>query len=227
MSGQDFETVELQTGSEPEVSIIWLHGLGADGHDFEPVVPQLANGLPPARFVFPHAPVRPVTINAGIPMRAWYDIVTFDRHAPQDQQGIAQSRQLVERLVAREEARGIPSERIVLAGFSQGGAMAVYCGLRLAQPLAGIMGLSTYLLMAQALAAERSDANAGTGFFVGHGTYDPVIPVAAGHRLAAALREMAYEVEWHEYSMPHAVCPEELSDIGAWLARCFSGADAA
>lgn len=223
MANQDLESVELQSGAEPEVSVIWLHGLGADGHDFEPIVPQLAASLPPARFIFPHAPVRPVTINAGIPMRAWYDIVSFDRGPPQDREGIEASRQAIERLVSREEERGIGSERIILAGFSQGGAVALYCGLRLERPLAGLMGLSTYLLMSADLEAQRAMANAKTPVFAAHGTYDPVIPVAAGHHVRESLEALGYQVEWHEYPMPHAVCPEEVSDIARWLSGRLGG----
>lgn len=217
MPSQNLETVEIQTGPDPEASVIWLHGLGADGHDFEPIVPQLAAGLPPARFVFPHAPVRPVTVNGGMPMRAWYDIVAFDRHPPRDRDGIDASRRAVERLVSTEEARGIPASRIVLAGFSQGGALALYCGLRLDRKLAGLMGLSTYLLFSGELESQRAQANSDTPLFVAHGTYDPVVPVMAGHHLTATLRRLGYGVEWHEYPMPHAVCPEEISHIAAWL----------
>lgn len=213
------ETVEVLTGDNPGRAIIWLHGLGADGHDFEPVVPQLAPCIPATRFLFPHAPVRPVTVNGGIPMRAWYDIVAFDGQPPQDQQGILDSRRGIEELIAREGERGIGPERIVLAGFSQGGAMALYTGLRLEQELAGVMGLSAYLLMAGALAEERSDANARTPVFVGHGVYDPVVPLMAGQHVTRTLGAMGYDVEWHDYPMPHAVCPEEIDHIGAWLAQ--------
>ena len=219
MRDDTLEAVEVQTTSEPEVSIIWLHGLGADGHDFEPIVPQLAPVLPPARFVFPHAPIRPVTVNGGMPMRAWYDIMAFDATPPRDQEGIAASRRLVESLLAREQERGIDSRRIVLAGFSQGGAMALYCGLRLGRPLAGLMGLSTYLLMSGALESERAVANMETGLFMAHGTYDPVVPIMAGQHAAARLRGLGYEVEWHEYPMPHAVCPEEIGHVAGWLAK--------
>ena len=216
------ETVEVLTGENPEWAIIWLHGLGADGHDFEPLVPQLAARIPAARFVFPHAPVRPVTVNGGIPMRAWYDIVAFDGQPPQDQEGISASRRGVEALIEREGERGIGPERIVLAGFSQGGAIALYAGLRLEQTLAGIMGLSTYLLMSGTLADERSQANARTPVFVGHGVYDPVVPLMAGQHVTRTLDSMGYDVEWHDYPMPHAVCPEEVQHIAEWLARHMS-----
>jgi len=217
MSRLMLETVEIETGPDPRSSVIWLHGLGADGHDFEPIVPELASFLPPTRFVFPHAPVRPVTVNGGMPMRAWYDIVSFDRHPPRDREGIEASRTAVERLVAREEARGVKGDSIVLAGFSQGGALALYTGLRLDRPLAGLMGLSTYLLYSGELEATRSPASAAVPLFVAHGVYDPVVPFIAGQHVTATLRGLGYEVEWHEYPMPHAVCPEEVGHIGAWL----------
>ncbi len=213
------ETVEVVTGHDPQRTVIWLHGLGADGHDFEPIVPQLSVHLPSTRFLFPHAPVRPVTVNGGIPMRAWYDIVAFDGQPPQDQEGIMDSRRGVERLIEREGERGVVPERIVLAGFSQGGAIALYTGLRLEKKLAGIMGLSTYLMMSATLAGERAVENARTPVFVGHGVYDPVVPLMAGQHAARTLAALDYEVEWHDYPMPHAVCPEEIEHIGAWLAR--------
>ncbi len=217
MSCLQLETVEIDTAPGPRFSVIWLHGLGADGHDFEPIVPELATFLPPTRFIFPHAPVRPVTVNGGIPMRAWYDIVSFDRHPPGDREGIESSRSAVVRLVDREQDRGIPSESIVLAGFSQGGALALYAGLRLERPLAGLIGLSTYLLFSGELESARSAANRETPVFAAHGIYDPVVPIIAGQHVAATLRALGYEVEWHEYPMPHAVCPEEVGHIGAWL----------
>ncbi len=217
MSRLILETVEIETGPDPRSSVIWLHGLGADGHDFEPIVPELARFLPPTRFVFPHAPVRPVTINGGMPMRAWYDIVSFDRSPPRDREGIEASRGAVERLLAREEQRGVPAGSIVLAGFSQGGAVALYTGLRLDRALAGLMGLSTYLLYSSELEAARSPASASVPLFVAHGIYDPVVPFIAGQHVVGTLRGLGYEVAWHEYPMPHAVCPEEVGHIGAWL----------
>lgn len=219
MSDATLETVEVQTGSDPKACVIWLHGLGADGHDFEPIVPQLAaGGIPPTRFVFPHAPVRPVTINGGIPMRAWYDIVSFDAGPPQDREGVRASREAVEELIDREEGRGIPSRRIVLAGFSQGGSVALYTGLRMERPLAGLIGLSTYLLLGSLLESERSGANADTPVFLAHGTFDPVVPSMAGHHANQVLSALGYTTEWHEYPMPHAVCPEEVGHVAAWLA---------
>lgn len=222
MTRDALETVEIETGPNPACAVIWLHGLGADGHDFEPIVPALARFLPATRFVFPHAPVRPVTINGGTPMRAWYDIVSFDRSPPQDREGIEASRSAVERLVAREGERGIPDRRIVLAGFSQGGALALYSGLRMERALAGLMGLSTYLLFAGELENARSPASMSVPVFAGHGVYDPVVPFAAGQYLTATLRDLGYQVEWHEYPMPHAVCPEEVDHVGAWLAARFA-----
>jgi phospholipase/carboxylesterase len=227
MGKANLETVEIETGPDPKHSIIWLHGLGADGHDFEPIVPELASYIPPTRFVFPHAPVRPVTINGGMPMRAWYDIVSFDRSPPRDREGIETSRTAVEHLVAREIDRGVANESIILAGFSQGGALALYTGLRLEMPLAGLMGLSTYILYSAELDSGRSTANASVPLFVAHGVYDPVVPFMAGQHAAASLRALGYIVEWHEYPMPHAVCPEEVGDIGIWLSARFEGRPAA
>ena len=216
------ETVEQTTGPEPRATVIWLHGLGADGHDFEPVVPELRlAGGPDLRFVFPHAPVRPVTINLGMPMRAWYDIMTFDSGPPRDRAGIEASAAAVRDLIARELDRGIPAERIVLAGFSQGGAIALYTGLRYEQRLAGIMGLSTYLILSEPLSDERAQANAATPMFVAHGSEDPVVPFLAGERTVARLTELGYAVEWHSYAMPHAVCPQEIADVRQWLATCL------
>lgn len=212
------ETVEVLSGTAPTHSVIWLHGLGADGHDFEPVVPQLGLGGGPAtRFVFPHAPVRPVTLNGGMPMRAWYDIVSISASRDLDMAGIEQSRRLVEALIANEEARGIDPGNIVLAGFSQGGAMALHAGLRYPRKLAGIMSLSAYLLAPDRLSAERTDANASTPVFVAHGRVDPVVPFAAGQATVQQLQGLDYPVEWREYPIPHSVSMDELVDIGHWL----------
>lgn len=216
----ELETVEQTTGPDPRATVIWLHGLGADGHDFEPIVPQLA--LPEAgdvRYVFPHAPVRPVTINGGMPMRAWYDIVSIDSRPPSDETGIEDSAAAVLRLIEREVERGIPPARMVLAGFSQGGAIALHLGLRYPETLAGVMGLSTYLLMPDRLAGERSAANENTSLFLAHGTLDPVVPFFAGERSREFLAEHGYPIEWHSYPMPHAVCPEEIDDIRHWLSQ--------
>ncbi len=210
--------VETETAANPVYSIIWLHGLGADGHDFAPIVPELvAPEWPAIRFVFPHAPVRPVTINNGMAMRAWYDIYGFDLLSRQDETGTRESIMQLEALIAREQERGVPSERILLAGFSQGGAIALAAGLRHAQKLAGIIALSTYLPIAHTLAAERNAVNAGVPIFWGHGTYDPVVALQRGVDSRAALEALGYQVDWHTYPMAHAVCPEEIADLRRWI----------
>lgn len=214
------DAVEVETGRGPASAVIWLHGLGADGHDFEPLVPELVlPGERAVRFIFPHAPMRPVTLNGGFAMRAWYDITAIDRRAPEDESGIRTSQAAVETLIRRENSRGIAAERIVLAGFSQGGAMALFTGTRYAQRLAGIMGLSCYQVLAKRLDAERVPANQSTPVFLAHGTQDPVVPLALGEESRRQLEAAGYPVEWHTYSMPHAVCPQEVADIGAWLRR--------
>lgn len=211
-------TVENETAANPVYSIIWLHGLGADGNDFAPIVPELVSREWSAiRFIFPHAPARPVTVNNGMAMRAWYDIYGFDLLSRQDEAGVRASIAQVEALIAREQDRGVPSERIVLAGFSQGGAIALAAGLRHAQKLAGIIALSTYLPIAHTLAAERSAANAQIPIFWGHGTYDPVVALQRGADSRAALKALGYQVEWHTYPMPHSVCPDEIADLRRWL----------
>ena len=212
------ETVEVETGPQPTAAVVWLHGLGADGHDFEPLVPELHwPDAPALRFVFPHAPVRPVTINGGMPMRAWYDIVSLGSGRDHDQQGITDSDNQVAQLVRRERERGIAAERIVLAGFSQGGAIALQLALRFAEKLAGLIALSTYLLLDHRLVAEAHESNLGLPVFVGHGTQDPMVPCRLGEQLAARLRDMGYAVEWRSYAMPHSVCPQEVVDLAAWL----------
>ena len=211
-------TVEHETSANPTHSVIWLHGLGADGHDFAPIVPELVDPAWPAlRFVFPHAPVRPVTINNGMSMRAWYDIIGFDARAPQDEAGIRASIGEVQALIAREHERGVPSERIILVGFSQGGAIALSAGLRHAEMLAGIVALSTYLPISATLAAERSAANAGTPIFWGHGTADPVVALQRGAASRDLLQALGYAVDWHTYPMAHAVCAQEIADLRGWL----------
>jgi phospholipase/carboxylesterase len=214
------EGVEIETGRNPQAAVIWLHGLGADGHDFEPIVPELVQLSERAlRFIFPHAPMRPVTLNAGYVMRAWYDIIAIDRRAAEDESGIRASQALITELIRRENGRGIATERIVLAGFSQGGAMALYSGTRYAERLAGIIGLSCYQLLAGRFAAERDPANQATPIFLAHGTEDPVVPPALGEATCRQLQAAGYTVEWHAYSMPHSVCPQEVADIAAWLRR--------
>lgn len=199
-------------------TVIWLHGLGADGHDFEPIVPEL--GLPRGhgiRFIFPHAPERPVTINGGMVKRAWYDVAAPDLTQREDEAGLQDSSELVRGFIAAEIERGIPSRRIVLAGFSQGGAIALFAGLRFAEPLAGILALSSYLPVPSRLAGEASTANKDTPILMAHGLLDPIIPVRQGKTSAGLLRQQTYAVEWKTYPMPHSVCPAEIRDIGQWL----------
>lgn len=211
-------TVERETGANPTHSIIWLHGLGADGNDFVPLIPELiGKDWPPIRFVFPHAPVQPVTINGGMAMRAWYDIKGADIADKQDEDGIRASMAEVGELIAREADRGVPAERIVLAGFSQGGAIALSAGLRFPQQLAGILALSTYLPLHESLAAERSEANAATPILQAHGSMDPVVPMQLGTASRDALRSLGYGVDWHDYPMAHQVCQEEINDLRNWL----------
>ncbi len=211
-------TVEVETGPSPERAVIWLHGLGADGHDFEPIVPELGLQLA-VRFVFPHAPERPVSLNQGYRMRAWYDITGLDRRALQDEVGIRQSADQVEALIAREIARGIAAERIVLAGFSQGGAIALYAGLRRREPLAGVMALSTYLPLEQAFQHERASGSTAVPVFMAHGSADPVLHVSLGEHSRDLLQQLGYAVEWRAYPMGHQVCLEEVRAIANWLAR--------
>jgi len=215
--------VEIQTGPNPTAAVIWLHGLGADGHDFEPVVPQLLwPGGPDIRFVFPHAPVRPVTINNGMAMRAWYDIVSLTSERDHDQAGIAESVNQSAALIRRERDRGIEADRIVLAGFSQGGAIAIQLAIRYPEKLAGLIALSTYMLLDHRLENDRQEANAKLPVFAGHGTSDPMVPCHLGEMSAERLRSMGHPVEWHSYPMQHAVCPQEIADISAWLRNCLT-----
>ena len=212
---ETLETVEIETGANPAWSVVWLHGLGADGHDFEPVVAEfdLPEGV---RFVFPHAPVRPVTINGGYPMRAWYDIVSLDRGGPEDEAGICASADQVRRLMEIEADRGTPASRLIIAGFSQGGAMALHAGLRHPEPVAGIIALSCYLLLPAALAEEKA-APEGVPIFMAHGTDDPTVPESYGARARDRLRSEGYGVEWHTYPMGHSVCVEEITELSDWL----------
>lgn len=211
-------TVEHETAADPRCSIIWLHGLGADGNDFAPIVPELvAPHWPALRFVFPHAPVRPVTVNGGMPMRAWYDIAGTAIADRQDADGIRASIAEVDALIAREAERGVPPSRIVLAGFSQGGAIALAGGLRHAAQLAGIVALSSYLPLHEQLAAERSTANDAVPIFQAHGRADPVVPLALGTMSRDWLAALGYRIDWHEYPMGHQVCAEEITDLRDWL----------
>jgi phospholipase/carboxylesterase len=212
------ETVEVKTGEEPSAAIIWLHGLGADGHDFEPVVPHLLwPGAPAIRFVFPHAPMRAVTINGGMRMRAWYDILSISSERGHDETGILQSSGQVADLIEREQRRGIAPGRVILAGFSQGGAIAMHLALRYPHRLAGLVALSTYLLNASRAPAEAHALNQGLPIFIGHGTMDPLVPFSMGESAAHALRSWGYAVDWHTYPIAHSVSPEEIGHIAAWL----------
>jgi phospholipase/carboxylesterase len=216
------EVIELETGNDPKSAVIVLHGLGADGNDFVPLVDQLdLTAAGSVRFVFPHAPMRPVTVNGGYRMRAWYDIAGADLRSREDETGLRASRDAVEALIAHERSRGIDASRIVLAGFSQGCAMTLMTGLRHAERLGGLVGLSGYLPLAGALATERSAANADVPIFLAHGTYDQVVPLAAATATRDALVGLGYAVEWHEYPMQHAVCAEEIADLNRWLLRAL------
>ena len=217
-------TVDIETAPNPTHSVIWLHGLGADGNDFAPIVPELAAPEWPAlRFVFPHAPVRPVTVNGGMPMRAWYDIVGVDLVSRQDESGMRASIASVNALLTQENERGVPTSRILLAGFSQGGAIALAAGLRHAEKLAGVIALSTYLPLHESFAAERSAANAATPIFWGHGTADPIVPLTRGVTSRDLLQSLGYHVAWHTYPMPHSVCADEVADLRRWMTGRLAG----
>ena len=210
--------IELESAPHPTAAVIWLHGLGADGHDFAAIVPELDLGAcPPIRFVFPHAPSLPVTLNGGYVMPAWYDIYGPDLLQRQDVAGIAHSAQAIAALIAHEIARGIPAERIVLAGFSQGCAMALHTGLRFPLRLAGLMALSGYLPLADTLASERAPANQTTPIFMAHGSQDAVVVPARGEASRDLLQQLGYPVQWHNYPMPHSVHPREIADISVFL----------
>jgi phospholipase/carboxylesterase len=214
------ETIEVETAPKPTAAVIWLHGLGADGHDFEPIVPQLVQrGARAWRFVFPHAPVRPVSINGGMRMRAWYDIKGLDRNAVEDAAGFRSTDVEVRALIAKEVARGIPANRIVLAGFSQGGAVSLYTMPRMAEKLAGVMALSCYLPQMQSFIAERNPANDATPIFMAHGQGDATLPIMLGLKSRDFLQAQGYTIEWHDYPMAHAVCPAEVADIREFLFR--------
>ena len=209
------ETVEIATDDHPEAAVIWMHGLGADGNDFVPIVRELdLSECPAIRFIFPHAETMPVTINNGYVMRAWYDILGMDLVRREDEIGLRKSQQQIEQLIAREIERGIPAERIILAGFSQGCAMTLQTGLRYPKKLAGMLCLSGYLPLADKLAAERSEANRSTPIFMAHGRVDPVVQIARAETSRDFLTSLGYAIEWKDYSMPHSVCEEEIDDIG-------------
>jgi phospholipase/carboxylesterase len=214
------ETIEIETAANPNASVIWMHGLGADGHDFEPVVPEIVRrGERAWRFIFPNAPVRPVTINGGMPMRAWYDLKGLDRRAAEDVNGFRDTDVQIRQLIERESERGVPTSRVVLAGFSQGAAVSLYTAPRFAQSLAGVMALSGYLPRESSFLAERAAANDATPIFMAHGQGDNVLPISLGTQSRDYLKALGYAVEWHAYPMAHAVCPAEIADIREFLFR--------
>ena len=220
MTDMPLTTVEIEPAVAACFSVIWMHGLGADAHDFEPIVPELR--LPPElgiRFIFPNAPIRPVTVNGGMRMRAWYDVLSIDLPRQEDPDGVYASERAIYALLEREKKRGVPAERIVLAGFSQGGAMALHTALRYPDRLAGILALSCYLPLASKLNGERRPANQQTPIFMAHGDYDAVIPMRYGRQSAELLESLAYRVEWQDYGMGHEVCWQEIQDVAGWLKR--------
>jgi phospholipase/carboxylesterase len=223
MNNPALDSIQIETAPNPTVSVIWLHGLGADGNDFVPIVRELdLIGCPAIRFVFPHAPTMPVTINNGYVMRAWYDILGTDIARREDEAGLRKSQALVEQLIAREKARGIAADHIVLAGFSQGCAMTLQTGLRHPEKLAGLLCLSGYLPIHATVQDERHSANHDTPIFLAHGRGDNVIAIDRAEKSRDMLQALGYKVEWHEYMMPHSVCEEEIEDIGAWLKRVLA-----
>ena len=214
------EAIEIETAPNPDAAVVWMHGLGADGHDFEPIVPELRLAATTRiRFVFPHAPLRPVTINQGHVMRAWYDIRALAGMRREDEAGVRQSARQIEALIARERQRGIPAERLVLAGFSQGGAMALHTGLRHPERLAGVMALSCALPLADTVEAEAAPANRAVPIFWAHGVHDPMIPLAMAEQSRAQLAALGYAIEWHQYAIPHSVSAQEIAEIARWLGR--------
>jgi phospholipase/carboxylesterase len=216
------DALEIETAPSPTAAVIWLHGLGADGHDFVDIVPMLGLQAIPTRFVFPHAPMRPVTINGGAVMRAWYDVRGDAGVRREDEAGVRESQRRVEALIARETSRGIPARRIALAGFSQGGAMALQTGLRHPARLAGIMVLSGFLPLADKVPAEVDPANRDVPIFMAHGIHDPLIPLARARQARDLLTGLGYRVEWHEYPIPHSVSDAEIRDVSAWLRRVLA-----
>ena len=221
------DTVEVGGEAQVDGTVIWLHGLGADGHDFEPIVPELNLAAhADIRFVFPHAPVRPVTINGGVPMRAWYDVISLDKSGPQDEAGIRDSAASLLQLIERERERGVDASRIVLAGFSQGGAIATHTAMRVPQRLAGLMALSTWMPLASTIGEEVVDNSESQPrelpVLMVHGTFDPLLPLAAGQHAREIMQDAGFKVQWHEYPMAHAVCAEEISEIRKWLVNIYS-----
>jgi phospholipase/carboxylesterase len=228
MNSKVLDTIEIETSSAPTASVIWMHGLGADGNDFVPIVPELGlGGTAAIRFIFPHAPMMPVTINNGCVMRAWYDVTFGDLEGQPgkraDEKGLRASQDEIEKLIAQEKGRGVAARNIVLAGFSQGGAIALQTGLRHCERLAGIMALSTYLPLAETLPAEASSPNRDVPIFMAHGSVDPVIPPEMATASRDKLGELGYRVDWHDYPMQHSVCMEEVQAISMWLRRVLPG----
>jgi phospholipase/carboxylesterase len=217
------ESLEIETAPNPDAAVVWMHGLGADGHDFEPIVPELGlSATTRIRFVFPNAPLRPVTINQGHVMRAWYDIRALAGVRREDEAGVRQSARQIEALLARERQRGIAPRRLVLAGFSQGGAIALHVGLRYPDRLAGILALSCYLPLASTLDTELAPANRDVPIFWAHGLHDPMIPQAMAEQGRAQLAELGYHIDWHQYPIPHSVSAEEIADVARWLERVLA-----
>jgi phospholipase/carboxylesterase len=224
MTNQQLSAVEINPPQKPTASVIWLHGLGADGHDFVPLVPQL--NLPeslPIRFIFPHAPIIPITINGGYPMRAWYDILGLEEGSREDEAGVRAAAKQVDALIQQEQARGMPAERIVLAGFSQGGAMALHCGLRFPERLGGILALSTYLPVGHTVANEVNPVNQSIPIFLAHGTDDTLLPLSWAQMSNEFLQKLGYSIELRTYPMAHSVCGEEIKDIGDWFKKVLMG----
>lgn len=221
--------IEVDSAANPSVAVIWMHGLGADGSDFEPIVPELGLAESPAvRFIFPNAPYRPVTCNGGYVMRAWYDIISLEPDSRQiDETGLLESREIIRQLIQREEKRGIPSQRIFLAGFSQGGAVAYLSALTHPEPLAGVIALSTYIPEARLITEDLSAANRHIPLFVAHGTDDDVVSITLGRQALALLEQCGLKPAWHTYDMPHSVCIDEVRDIGTWLNARISALEAA
>jgi phospholipase/carboxylesterase len=214
------DAIEIETGPKPAATVIWLHGLGADGHDFEPIVPELRLTMP-VRFVFPHAPIRPVTINQGMRMRAWYDIFQFGG-GPEDDAGVRASQKMVDDIISSESQRGFKPSQIVLAGFSQGGAIVLQTALRHPDRLAGVLALSTYLPLSTTVEKERNEANHDVPIFMAHGKFDDIIPLDRARKSKEVLEKLGYPVTWKEYPMPHSVCAEEISDVSAFLVRVLA-----
>ena len=217
------EHIQIETNDHPDIAIIWMHGLGADGNDFVPMVRELdLDGLPGIRFIFPHAKTMPVTINNGYVMRSWYDITGLELGRREDENGLRASQKDIEAFIEREKARGIPASRIILAGFSQGCAMTIQTGLRHPEPLAGLLCLSGYVPLSANVATECTDASKSTPIFMAHGRYDNVVPFNRAEASRDLLVSLGYQLEWHEYAMQHTLCLEEVQHISAWLKKVLA-----